>query len=211
MKNILKLLLVLSIAATSAFADIDPYTYHFQAVKSDGNGYDDFLFGTTQSTTPSIFVHDPDLQGPVQAELGAGLSYSSGTLGLTAMSVNNTPSRTIQTVAAAANGWQISSTRNASVQYSTTISTTATIGGASSGYVVLEVASTNSSTAGDWQEIARSTNAQTISLALILQSVQTVGGQLMGIVPAGKWVRLRAANVSGTPTYTFNSGQEVQL
>lgn len=128
-----------------------------------------------------------------------------------AKSFNNTASHSIVTTAAAANGWQISSTRDASVFYSVNVNTTASIGGAADGYVVLEISATNSTTASDWKEVSRTRNGQTITLALALNSVQNIGGELMNIVPAGYYVRLRSVNVSGTPTYSYVSGQEVQL
>lgn len=127
------------------------------------------------------------------------------------LNVNNAPSHSFVTTAAAANGFQVSSTKDAMVSYAATIVTTATIGGGSSGTILLEIAATNSSTAGDWKEISRLTNGQTITLALALQSVQTIAGNLNGIVPAGYYARLRTINNSGTPTYTFNSGQEVLM
>lgn len=117
----------------------------------------------------------------------------------------------IQTTAAAGNGNgnQLSSTRDAQVNYSVTIVTTATIGGASSGTLVLEIAATNSSTAGDWQEVSRFTNGQSITLAVALQSVQTIAGTVSAIVPAGYYRRIRSINNSGSPSFTVNSGQEV--
>lgn len=128
-----------------------------------------------------------------------------------AFSFNMTPSHSIVTTAAAANGWQLSATRNAMASYSFNITTTATIGGASDGYVVMEIATTNSVTASDWKEVARSRNGQTITLAIALNSVQNMGVQLMGIVPAGSYVRLRSINTSGTPVYTYISGEELLL
>lgn len=128
-----------------------------------------------------------------------------------ALSFNNTPSHSIVTTAGAANGWQISSTRNTSVFYSVNVNTTATIAGNADGYVVLEISATNSTTASDWKEVSRTRNGQSLSLALTLQSVQNIGSELMNIVPAGYYVRLRSVNVSGTPTYSYISGQEVQL
>lgn len=121
----------------------------------------------------------------------------------------NNPSRTIQTVAASANGFQLSTISNAEVSYSCTIVTTASIGGNASGTIVLEIAATNSSTAADWQEIARMTNGQALTLAITLQSVQTISSTLTGIVPRGYYVRLRSINNNGTPSYSYNSGQEV--
>lgn len=107
-----------------------------------------------------------------------------------------------------ATGFQVSSGRSSFLNYSITIVTTASIGGNASGTVVLEIAPTNSATAGDWVEIGRITNGQTITLALTLQSVQTVAGQVGGFLPAGYYAKLRSINNSGTPTYSFSSGQE---
>lgn len=129
------------------------------------------------------------------------------------ISINNAPSRTIVTTINAANGFQISSTRGCQASYSITISASATglVGGASSGYVVFEVCSTNSATGTDWVEIGRWTNGQTFTSILTLSSSQPVGGDITKIVPAGYYTRLRSVNVAGTPTYSVNSGQEVLL
>lgn len=148
---------------------------------------------------------------------GTSLQYLDGTLQwqtlpvISALSFNNAASHTIQTVAASANGFQLSTTRNVSVYYSVNVTTTATIAGASDGYVVLEICPTNSAVAANWTEVSRSRNGQTISLAIVLQSVQNIGSELMNIIPAGYYMRLRSVNVSGTPTYSFISGQEVTL
>lgn len=125
-------------------------------------------------------------------------------------SFNNAPGRSIVT-GTGATGFQISSTRDASVSYSPTIVTTATIGGGSSGSVVLEICSTNSSTPGDWIEISRMTNGQVITLALTLQSVQTISSSIVGTVPAGYYAKIRSINNTGTPSYSINSQQEVLL
>lgn len=144
---------------------------------------------------------------------GASTQYfkGDGTLGASPLprSFQNVPSRAIQTVAAAANGWQLSTTRDASVGYACSITTTATIGGASTGYVVLEICETNSATAANWQEIDRLTNSQTITLAIALQSVQVISASVRGIVPAGYYARARSVASSGTPTFALLSGQEV--
>lgn len=108
-------------------------------------------------------------------------------------------------------GFQVSSSQDSMVNYGITMATTATIGGSASGTVVLEVAPTNSATAGDWKEVARFTNGQSISLAIALQSVQTLAGNLTGIVPAGYYAKLRTINNSGSPTFTYASGQETLL
>lgn len=166
------------------------------------------LSGGTITTTGTISMPNTGTAGTYS---GLTTDAQGRVTAGTTRSFTNNASRTIQTVAAAANGWQISSTRDSQVNYSVAITTTATIGGASTGYVVTEVATTNSSTAGDWQEVGRVTNSQTITLAIALQSVQVIGGQITTIVPAGYYVRLRSVSSSGTPSFAYNSGQEVIL
>lgn len=126
-----------------------------------------------------------------------------------AAAFTNNPTHSIITTAAAANGFLLSSTRNAQVAYSVSITTTSTIGSAGAGYVVLEICATNSATAGDWVEIGRATNSQTITLAAVLQSVQVASQSISGVVPAGYYVRLRSVASSGSPVFAFVSGQEI--
>jgi hypothetical protein len=126
-----------------------------------------------------------------------------------APSINNTPSLSIQTVAAAANGTRISTTNNVGVNYSVTINTSVSISGNSSGYVVLEVCPTNSTTASDWLEIARVINGQSGTLVIGLTLNQAGGGMIGGMIPIGYYHRLRLVTVAGTPSATFNSGQQI--
>lgn len=124
---------------------------------------------------------------------------------------NNVSTRTIQTVAAAGNGWQIDATRDAEVGYSVGISTTISLSGNASGYVALEIAATNSATAANWTEIDRVTSGQSGSLVIGLTLTQSAGGSVRGWVPAGWYARMRSVNTAGTPTYAVNSGQEVKV
>ena len=104
--------------------------------------------------------------------------------------------------------WQMSSTRPSHGTYAVKISVTSTIGGPSEGNVILEVCSTNSTTAGDWVALPRTSNGQTITLAVVLNSVQPVTSTVSGWVPAGWYVRLRTVAVSGSPTFTYDTGEE---
>ena len=115
--------------------------------------------------------------------------------------------RTIQTSTGAV-GWQLSSSRWSTARYGVTASSTATIGGNSTSMIVEEIAPTNSATPSDWVECARVSSGQVISLAVILQSAQTVGGTLDCDVPPGYYVKVRST-CSGTCSATYNSGQEV--
>lgn len=125
--------------------------------------------------------------------------------------INNSPGRSIVT-GTGATGFQISATRNAQVSYSVTIDTTSTLSGSSKGYVVIETATTNSATPGDWVEIARISSGQNNTLIVGLTLVQTGGGCMGGLtIAGGSYVKIRSVNVAGTPTYTLNSQQEVLL
>lgn len=127
------------------------------------------------------------------------------------LSFNNSVIPTIQTVAAAGNGTQVSSTRAAILNFSVTINTSVSLSGNSTGYVVLEIAATNSSTSGDWTEIGRSPSGQSGTLVVGLVLNQIGGGQIGGVLPSGYYYRLRSVNTAGTPTYTVNSGQVVTI
>jgi hypothetical protein len=129
---------------------------------------------------------------------------------LSSIAFNHTPNRSTVTTAAAANGFQPHASKYSVVNYSVTINTTVSLSGNSTGYVVLEIAATNSATAGDWNEIGRTPSGQSGTLVVGLTLNQVGGGQVGGMVPAGWYARLRSVNTAGTPTYTYNSGQEVQ-
>lgn len=126
------------------------------------------------------------------------------------LSFNNTASHSIVT-GTGSTGFQVSSSRNALVNYSITISTSSTIASGAVGVVVLEIAPTNSTTAGDWVEVGRISQGQTLGLALALSITQPIAGQVGGIIPAGYYAKLRSINTTGTPTYAYNSGQEVLM
>lgn len=217
MKFIYSILLLVSFAARSQYVD----TIRIR------NSLGDIAYAVVLDTTGSslatyIFVRKPSggfglmaTSNILPSIVSAG-TYKSVTVnakGLVTAGSNftfsNTASRSIVTTAAAANGFQVSSTKDAFVNYSVTIVSTANITGAASGYVALEICTTNSATAGDWVEVARVANGQAVSLAVTLQSVSTGGGQISCIVPAAYYARLRSVNTAGTPTFSYNSGQEI--
>lgn len=174
---------------------------------------------SSQITGTKTSAYISDFTEASQDAVGGALSSefvyndAGNSVSLRAKAFTNNASHSIVTTAAAANGFQLSSTRDAFVTYSVTVTTSVQIGVGTnvSGYVLLEIAATNSSTAGDWQEIGRTGNGQNIGLALALSSAQTTPAQVSGIVPIGYYARLRSVNSNGTPTYAYNSGQEVLL
>lgn len=115
-----------------------------------------------------------------------------------------TPSRTINTA------FQISTTRDAMAFYSVSIPTNLSLSGGENGAVVLEYAddsgiSTNVVTVGTVR------NGNTGTLTLGLNTLASMGCQVSGMIPAGKYVRLRPVDTTGSPVQAFVSAQEVLI
>lgn len=126
-------------------------------------------------------------------------------------SFNNAQSRTVVTNQTA-NGTQISSTRDCAIRGIVSIQSTTTIGGPSSGTIVLEVCATNSATGTDWATVDELVSTSTATLAIVLNLVQLLAKGIGGIVPAGWYHRYRAVTATGTITYsTTATCQEVLL
>lgn len=106
--------------------------------------------------------------------------------------------------------FQIHATRDAMVSYSVDISCTISLTTGQTGTVYLEVADDSLFTT-NVQEVCRFVNGNSGTLTLGLNLVQAATGTLSGYVPPAKYVRLRTANTTGTPTFTYRSGQEVLL
>lgn len=103
--------------------------------------------------------------------------------------------------------FQPSATLEGWVQYTTSIATTLSLTGGQTGTVFLEMSNDSACSAGT-QELARFSNANTGTLTIGLNLTQTLAAPIGGFVPSGKWIKLRTANVVGTPTFAFLSGQE---
>lgn len=121
--------------------------------------------------------------------------------------INYAPNRSLVSVAAAANGFQISTTRSVDVYYSGTVSCATQIGVIASveGYISLEICATNSAIASDWKEVGRISNGSTIGIAVGLALTDKNGSQMNFKVPKGYYIRLRTTNVAGTPTYALTT------
>lgn len=128
----------------------------------------------------------------------------------TALSINDAPGRTLVS-STSATGFQISATRVAEVCYEGSLSTTSTIGGPSSASVFLETADTNSTTPGDWTVKAQQTYSNNITLAVVLNQVQGNNWSFCRIIPAGKFVRIRAGSITGTASVSLNATQQEVL
>lgn len=165
------------------------------------------LSGGTITTTGTISLPNTGTAGTYS---GVTTDAQGRVTAGTNRAFNNTASKTLVTSPTAQGGTVIDASRDAAVTYSVSTSTTATIGGASSVTVYLEIATTNSATAGDWTAIQTVSNGQTITLAITLQSVQSNTLTVSGIVPAGYYMRVRYA-VAGIASASYINGQEVKL
>lgn len=128
--------------------------------------------------------------------LWVGLNSPSGSVS------ESTPTLTLQTSTGAV-GTQLSASQAGWLTIEGSVSTTATIGGASAGDILVEVAPTNSATAGDWVQKGIIGNSQNITLAIVLNSVQVVKGATTVFVPAGYYAKVRSLTGSGSPTYSL--------
>jgi hypothetical protein len=106
-----------------------------------------------------------------------------------------------------ATGAQVHATKDSTVRYSVSTSTTSTIGGPGTSAIALKICATNDATEANWTTVGTFESDQTITLAIILNSIQVVKGQICADVPAG-WYRKLVNSGSGTHTETFLSGQK---
>lgn len=113
------------------------------------------------------------------------------------------PSRTLNSA------YQISTTREALVSYGVDISCLLNLTVGQAGSVFLEYADDSGFTT-NVVEVTRTTNSNTGALTLG-STTQVSGTTLSGLIPIGKYVRLRTANTTGTPTFTFRRSQEVLI
>lgn len=163
----------------------------------------------TSGTFYTIYYNTFSVSAPgASANLGMGgvnvygaPTFTNGLLGQSQSSAT----RTIQTNDSAANGVQISSSRNSTVMYSVTINSSA-VGTASIGAITLSINPVNSATPGTWTEVGRLTCSSGVS-----GMSTSVGGQISAFVPAGYFCRLLVLTNIGTNTFTYDSGQEVLL
>lgn len=128
----------------------------------------------------------------------------------TALSVNDTPGRSLVT-STSATGFQVSATRNARVCYEGSFSTTSTIGGPASASVFLETADTNSTSPSDWTTKAKQVYSNAITLAIVLNQNQGNNWSFCRDVLAGKFVRIRSGSISGTASASINTEQQESL
>lgn len=195
-------------------------------VNSDWNAVSGVAQILNKPTVISAFSNDLNFINQSQARsaislttTGSGAATYNSTTGVlnvptpsapAAQSINDSPGRTLVTTTSSA-GFQISATRNALACYEGYIATTSTIGGPASAVVSIETADTNSTTPGDWTIKAQQAYANVIALAVVLNQQQSNNWSLCRMIPAGKYVRIRAGSIVGTASVVLNTTQQETL
>ena len=119
------------------------------------------------------------------------------------------PSRSQSSIARTLNTiFQVSAAQWSTVNYSVDISTTVSLSGSQVGTVILEMATNSSFTTGV-QTLRQFSNGNSGTLVIGLVLTQLATACLFGTVPPGNYVRIRTVNMTGTPTFTYQAGQEV--
>lgn len=116
----------------------------------------------------------------------------------------STPSRSLDTA------YQPSATRDTFGSWSVAIASNLSLSGGQLGSIQLQTADDSGFTT-NVATMAESQNGNTGALTIGLNTVQTQGTTLTGIIPAGKYFRLHSVDTTGTPTQTSVRAQEVLL
>lgn len=132
-----------------------------------------------------------DAKGRVTAASSAALTF-------------NNPARTLNTA------FQISTTQNTFVTYSVDTTCVMSLTSGQSGTAVLEYADDSGFTT-NVKTACKPTQANSGTLTIGLALTQINGVVLHGIIPAGKYVRIRTINNTGTPTFVLQNSQEVLM
>lgn len=166
----------------------------------------DIAKGGTGQTTASAALNAllPSQTGNAGKVLLTDGSNATWTATSTPARIQSSPTRSLDSC------FQIAPTRDVLANYSVEIASSLSLSGGQDGTVFMEIYNDSGCTTGT-QEVSRIRNGNTGTLTVGLNTVQTSTGNLTGYVPAGKYVKLRTSATTGTPTFTYRSGQEIQL
>ena len=171
-------------------------------------------FTPYNASNPSSFINQAGARTAVSLTTtgtsgAATYNASTGVLNVPNYAVPSVPARVQSPAVRALNAaFQVSTTRDALVNYSVQCTITASIAGGQSCDVVLEIA-TDAAFTANVQTLGIIGTGQTYTLAVAIQGVQPQTAQVTGYVPAGYYARLRTVNVSGAPVYSYRAGQEI--
>lgn len=106
--------------------------------------------------------------------------------------------------------FQVSTSQDSIISYSVQIVSALSLLTGAVGTVFLEISPVSDFSSGV-QAIANFTNGHTGNLSIGLSITHTGAGILTGFVPAAYYCRLRTLNVTGTPVFSYQNGQELLL
>lgn len=157
------------------------------------------LAGLSTATNSAITSSDSILSalGKIQAQITA----------LSAKLARATSSFSLSLTGTGATGTQVSSTKDSTIRVNLSESVTSSIGGPAIAAIALKTCATNSTTETDWATVATFEEDQTITLAIALNSVQVMKGQLEADIPAGYYVKATSSG-SGTNSESILVGQK---
>lgn len=184
---------------------IAPYDYLFTRRNSTNTMNEGQFIPVPSGGAHGVAMLDGNDEWIDFATLGTGFSYDATNKVLnytpSAKTITNGVSRPINGTA-----FQPHSTLPSTVRYTVTIAASLSISGGQDGSVFLETSADGST---GWTEIARVRNGNTGTLTIGLNTVQTQTYVLSGDIQPGYYVRLRTVNNTGSPTFTYVTGQEV--
>lgn len=148
-------------------------------------------------TTFSLEYVDSTTQDSINASISTALSAFIPTPVAKSFA---TPTRTAGTA------FQISTTRDASVVYSIPITSNATLVAGSQSSATLQYADNSAMTTN---LVTLPGDAFGVASGLLVSGIGSL--KLLGLIPAGKWVKITMSNLAGTPTLGAIVAQEVLI
>lgn len=207
----MKKLSILSLALASLFIApaiaVNPYDHLITRRNSTNTGNEAIYIPVPAGNANGVAILNGTSEWMEFSTLGTGFSYDATNKVLNytpptpTKTITNGVSRPINSTA-----FQPHASLSSTVRYTITIASTLSLSGGQDGSVFLET-SANGSTG--WTEIGRVRNGNTGTLTIGLNTVQTQTYVLSGEIQPGYYVRLRTVNNTGTPTFTYVTGQEV--
>lgn len=204
---VIQILLIGMLIAITSSANMKTVNGKPQGIQDPVNTYDAMNKNTADTAIATINSSIASKESAISAGTSAQYYCGDKTWQTLPLTTRTTSTLSLSLVGSGATGTQISATKDSTVRCTVSTSSTSTIGGPSTSLVALKICSTNNATEGSWTTVATFESDQTITLAVALQSIQVVKGQLCADLPAAWYVKLVNSG-TGTHTETFISGQQ---
>lgn len=188
-----------------------PYSYYYSSVPTDAASYAANVTWTDSRMQPTWAYLTTGAGWTAYSayyQINAGVTPNQAEAVCDYLNsiIPSTPAARSPSIAARSlnTSFQISSTRDAIVNYSLLLAAVLSLTTGQTETASLQISADNST----FTEVARFSNGNTGVLAIGLGLTQSVGGVLSGFVPAGYYVKLVT---SGNGTASYITGQEVLL